>query len=60
MLLLFSGEFGNMITGGLSTHLAEHGIHTDITSPVIIQENIILSGHQRALQRKKNIEKRPF
>ena len=50
MLISFSGELGNMIAGGLSTHLVGCGIKTDITSPTIIQGNTILSGHQQALQ----------
>ena len=47
MLLSFSGELGNMIAGGLSTHLVDCGIKTDITSPTIIQGNVILSDHQK-------------
>ena len=50
MLLSFSGEFGNMVAGGLSTHLIDRGIKTDITSPTILQGNTILSGHQQVLQ----------
>ena len=50
MLLSFSGELGNMIAGSLSTHLVDCGIHTDITSPTMIQGSVILSDHTNALQ----------
>ena len=58
MLISFSGELGNMIAGGLSTHLIGCGIKTDITSPTIIQGNTILSGHQQALQMTAVFEKK--
>lgn len=58
MLLSFSGELGNMIAGGLSTHLVTCGIKTDITSPTIIQGNVIISNNQKALQMTAVFENR--
>lgn len=58
MLLSFSGELGNMIAGGLSTHLFKCGINTDITSPTILQGNVVLSGYQQALQMTAMFENR--
>ena len=49
MLLSFSGELGNMIAGSLSTNLVENGIQTDITSPIVIQENTTISDYQKGL-----------
>ncbi|WP_106495958.1 chemotaxis protein CheX [Lentibacillus sp. Marseille-P4043] len=50
MLSSFSGELGNMIAGGMSTNIVEKDLHTDITSPTIIEGTMTLSGHKRALQ----------
>ncbi|MDX8044705.1 chemotaxis protein CheX [Gracilibacillus sp. S3-1-1] len=50
MLDSFSGELGNMLAGGLSTHLANAGITTDITHPTIISGNAKLTGFKRVLQ----------
>lgn len=50
MLDSFSGELGNMLAGGLSTHLAETGIETDITHPTIISGNAKLTGFKRVLE----------
>lgn len=58
MVLSFSGELGNMIAGGLSTHLVSCGIQTDITSPTIIEGNIMLSDHKRAIQMTAVFENR--
>lgn len=48
MLSSFSGELGNMIAGGLSTHMASLGVTTDITFPTIIEGNTKLSGFEKA------------
>lgn len=48
MLASFSGELGNMIAAGISTHMASQGVSTDITSPSIIEGNTKLSGFERA------------
>ncbi|SFM39471.1 chemotaxis protein CheX [Gracilibacillus orientalis] len=50
MLDSFSGELGNMLAGGLSTHLANVGINTDITHPTIINGNAKLTGFKRILE----------
>ncbi|WP_066192480.1 MULTISPECIES: chemotaxis protein CheX [Gracilibacillus] len=50
MLDSFSGELGNMLAGGLSTHLANAGIETDITHPTIMNGVTQLSGFKRALE----------
>ncbi|PWU69203.1 chemotaxis protein CheX [Gracilibacillus dipsosauri] len=50
MLDSFSGELGNMIAGGLSTHLAEQGIETDITHPTVISGDAKLTGFKRVLE----------
>ncbi|QGH34183.1 chemotaxis protein CheX [Gracilibacillus salitolerans] len=50
MLDSFSGELGNMLAGGLSTHLANAGIDTDITHPTIISGNANLTGFKRILE----------
>lgn len=49
MLESFSGELGNMLAGGLSTHLSTNGIQTDITHPTILNGSATLSGFKRAL-----------
>ncbi|UOQ48190.1 chemotaxis protein CheX [Gracilibacillus caseinilyticus] len=50
MLDSFSGELGNMLAGGLSTHLADAGIETDITHPTIISGEARLTGFKRVLE----------
>lgn len=50
MLASFSGELGNMLAGRLSTIVAENGVHTDITSPTILEGNTHLSGYKQALK----------
>ncbi|RCW66997.1 chemotaxis protein CheX [Saliterribacillus persicus] len=50
MLDSFSGELGNMLAGGLSTHLATEGIETDITHPTIINGDAKLTGFKRILK----------
>ncbi|KAB8131762.1 chemotaxis protein CheX [Gracilibacillus oryzae] len=56
MLDSFSGELGNMVAGGLSTHLATAGIETDITHPTIISGDAKLSGFKRVLEVKIQYE----
>lgn len=48
MLSSFSGELGNMIAAGLSSHIASQGISSDITSPTIMEGNTKLSGFEKA------------
>lgn len=48
MLSSFSGELGNMLAAGISTHMESQGVKTDITSPSIIEGNMKLSGFDRA------------
>ncbi len=48
MLSSFSGELGNMIAAGLSSHIADLGIATDITSPTIMEGTTKLSGFEKA------------
>ncbi|MGP4040626.1 chemotaxis protein CheX [Gracilibacillus sp. D59] len=50
MLDSFSGELGNMLAGGLSTHLANAGIETDITHPTVISGSANLTGFKRVLE----------
>ncbi|ENH96801.1 chemotaxis protein [Gracilibacillus halophilus YIM-C55.5] len=50
MLDSFSGELGNMLAGGLSTHLADKGIDTDITHPTVISGDAKLTGFKRVLE----------
>lgn len=49
MLVSFSGELGNMIAGGVSTNIIEHGLKTDISAPTILEGNTTLSGYGLAL-----------
>ncbi|SER79217.1 chemotaxis protein CheX [Gracilibacillus ureilyticus] len=56
MLDSFSGELGNMVAGGLSTHLANAGIETDITHPTIISGDAKLTGFKRVLEVQINYE----
>jgi len=48
MLTSFSGELGNMIAAGVSSHMANQGIASDITSPTIMEGSTILSGFEKA------------
>jgi len=48
MLSSFSGELGNMIAAGLSSHIASQGISSDITSPTIMEGTTKLSGFEKA------------
>ncbi|MBD8071388.1 chemotaxis protein CheX [Bacillus sp. PS06] len=41
MLTSFTGEVGNMIAGNLSTNLTKFSLKTDITFPVLMEENAI-------------------
>lgn len=50
MLLSFSGEFGNMIAGNLSTHVVQDGFNINITTPSIIKGNAKVAGHQLGIQ----------
>lgn len=36
-------ELGNMIMGGASSHLAEEGVVTDITTPTVLKGKVVLS-----------------
>jgi chemotaxis protein CheX len=49
MLASFSGEFGNMLAGNLSTAIVDNGMMIDITAPTIMQGNIRLSGYDKAI-----------
>jgi chemotaxis protein CheX len=49
MLLSFSGELGNMVAGGLSSHIAAAGVEINITSPTILQGNTTLSGFKKGI-----------
>jgi chemotaxis protein CheX len=50
MLSSFCGELGNMIAGGMATHLSEQGIGIDITSPTLLEGQTTLTGYENALQ----------
>ncbi|HLS06707.1 MAG TPA: chemotaxis protein CheX [Bacillota bacterium] len=50
MLQSFSGELGNMVAGGLSTHISNNGININITAPTILQGDVTLSGFQQGLE----------
>lgn len=52
MLTSLTGELGNMIAGGMSTHIAEKGMKTDITSPTIMQGDARLSGYKKVIALK--------
>jgi chemotaxis protein CheX len=49
MLKSFSGEFGNMIAGGLATKIIESRIKVDITTPTVLTGDTTLSGYKRAV-----------
>lgn len=40
----FTGEFGNMVAGNLSTLIVEQGFQTDISTPTLINETTKLVG----------------
>lgn len=44
LLESFTGEFGNMVAGSLSTHIVEQGFQTDISTPTLINETTKLVG----------------
>src|SRR5699024_11042967 len=44
MLSSFSGEYGNMLAGSISTNIASEGISIDITSPSLIEGQAKISG----------------
>jgi|SRR5690625_1650026 len=50
MLQSFSGEIGNMIAGGISTHLAKNQTEINITPPTILQGDTTLSGYKQGIQ----------
>lgn len=50
MLISFSGEFGNMIAGGLSTNIAAKGTIVNITSPTIMNETTTVDGYNRMIE----------
>lgn len=50
MLFSFSGEFGNMIAGNISTYVVQDGININITTPSIIKGNAKVAGHQLGIQ----------
>lgn len=52
MLASFSGEFGNMLAGNISTNIADEGLAIDITSPSIIEGQAKISGFMLAIQTK--------
>src|SRR5699024_10541989 len=52
MLSSFSGEFGNMLAGSISTNIASEGISIDITSPSLIEGQAKISGFKLAIQTK--------
>lgn len=37
-------ELGNMIMGGASSHLAENGVSTDITTPTVLRGKVTIKG----------------
>ncbi len=50
MLSSFTGELGNMITGGLSVYMSEKGTSIDITPPTVMEGEVSLSGFENAIQ----------
>ncbi|WP_428909650.1 chemotaxis protein CheX [Niallia sp. Krafla_26] len=50
MLVSFSGELGNMLAGGISTRIINSGMHTDITTPTIIQGETKVSHYKIAIE----------
>ncbi|QOY34972.1 chemotaxis protein CheX [Anaerobacillus isosaccharinicus] len=44
LLESFTGEFGNMVAGNLSTLIVEQGFQTDISPPTLINETTKLVG----------------
>lgn len=50
MLKSFAGELGNMIAGGISTHVAEKGHFIDITAPSIIEGHSTITGFDKAIE----------
>lgn len=50
MLHSFSGEFGNIVAGNLSTDMITKGIKTDITAPTIMEGSTTLTGYRNGLK----------
>ncbi|APH03719.1 chemotaxis protein CheX [Bacillus weihaiensis] len=50
MLKSFTGELGNMISGGLCTYVSTKDIVIDITAPTIMDGNSSISGFKEAYQ----------
>ncbi len=49
MLESFTGEFGNMFAGNLSTAISKDNVQMDITPPTVMTGRAKLSGFERAL-----------
>lgn len=49
MLSSFTGELGNMVTGGLSTQMSEKGTNIDITPPTVMEGEVTLSGFENSV-----------
>ncbi|MCL7746707.1 chemotaxis protein CheX [Halalkalibacter alkaliphilus] len=50
MLDSFIGELGNMIAGSFSTIIAEYGINTDITAPLVMKKSTVLTKFEKGMQ----------
>ncbi|MDX8366506.1 chemotaxis protein CheX [Cytobacillus sp. Hm23] len=50
MLESFTGEFGNMIAGNLSTQLSQKGINIDITPPTVLVGQTKIYGFEKAFR----------
>ncbi|MDX8362925.1 MULTISPECIES: chemotaxis protein CheX [Bacillaceae] len=50
MLESFTGEFGNMIAGNLSTQLSQQGINIDITPPTVLVGQTKIYGFEKAFR----------
>lgn len=50
MLVSFSGEFGNMVAGNISTYVVQDGYNINITTPSIIKGSAKVAGHQLGIQ----------
>lgn len=50
MLKSFSGELGNMISGGVCTNIFSKGVTIDITAPTIMEGTSTLSGFKEAIE----------
>lgn len=56
MLKSFSGELGNMISGGLCTNIFSKGVSIDITAPTILEGHSTLSGFKEAIEIEINFQ----